>query len=145
MQEGPIANTEYTQSIFGDKPLPVYAGFGRRLLASIIDGLIISVPNYVCQYFMGDYESYGVTIAISWLYDALQESGPAQATLGKRAMNIKVTNMSGERISFGTATGRHFGKYVSMLILFIGYLMNLWDDKRQTLHDKMAGCVVVKE
>jgi len=82
-------------------------------------------------------------IVAQWLYYALQESGPRQATLGKRALDIKVTNEQGGRISFGQATGRHFGKYLSMLILFIGYLMMLWDDRSQTLHDKMAGTFVV--
>jgi uncharacterized RDD family membrane protein YckC len=52
--------------------------------------------------------------------------------------------MNGHRISFANASGRFFGKYVSAIILLIGYLMMLWDDKKQTLHDKMAGTLVVK-
>ena len=75
---------------------------------------------------------------------ALQESGPNQATLGKKALGLKVTSLTGDRISFGQATGRFFGKYVSAIILFIGYLMMIWDDRKQTLHDKMAGTLVVK-
>ena len=69
--------------------------------------------------------------ALSWLYSALLESGPKQATLGKRLLDLKVTNMEGERISFGQATGRHFGKYLSAIILCIGFLMMLWDGKKQ--------------
>ena len=75
---------------------------------------------------------------------ALLESGAKQATLGKRAMGIKVTDVNGNRISFGQATGRHFGKWISSIILLIGYLMMLWDERKQTLHDKMAGTLVVK-
>jgi uncharacterized RDD family membrane protein YckC len=59
-------------------------------------------------------------------------------------LGLKVTTTNGERISFGQATGRHFGKYISTIILFIGYLMMIWDDKKQTLHDKMANTLVVK-
>ena len=81
--------------------------------------------------------------ALSWLYSALLESGPKQATPGKRLLDLKVTNMEGERISFGQATGRHFGKYLSAIILCIGFLMMLWDGKKQTLHDKLAGTLVL--
>ena len=81
--------------------------------------------------------------ALSWLYSALLESGPKQATLGKRLLDLKVTNMEGERIRFGQATGRHFAKYLSAIILCIGFLMMLWDGKKQTLHDKLAGTLVL--
>jgi uncharacterized RDD family membrane protein YckC len=81
---------------------------------------------------------------MGWLYSALQESGPAQATIGKKALGLKVATLSGDRISFGQATGRFFGKYVSAIILLIGYLMMLWDDRKQTLHDKMAATLVLR-
>ncbi len=58
-------------------------------------------------------------------------------------MSLKVTDLDGKRISFLRATGRHFGKWISSLILLIGYFMNLWTEKRQTLHDMMAGCLVM--
>lgn len=67
------------------------------------------------------------------------------ATLGKKALGIKVTDMYGERITFAQATGRHFGKIISTVILFIGYFMMLWDDRSQTLHDKIAGTLVVEK
>jgi len=79
-----------------------------------------------------------------WLYFALMESSAWQATLGKRAVGIKVTDMEGGRISFGRATGRHFGKFVSALIFYIGFIMAGFTEKRQALHDIMAGCLVVK-
>ena len=53
--------------------------------------------------------------------------------------------MNGERISFGKATGRYFGKIVSSIILGIGYLMVIWSDKKQALHDQMAGTLVLKK
>jgi uncharacterized RDD family membrane protein YckC len=72
------------------------------------------------------------------------ESGQKKATLGKQAMGLKVTDLSGGRINFGQASIRHFGKFISAIILFIGYLMMLWDSKKQTLHDKIAGTLVIK-
>ena len=121
-----------------------YAGFWERFGASFIDGLVLMIPSFALQYLLGPMQSILVNIVIGWLYSALQESGPEQATLGKRAVGLKVTALSGERISFAQASGRFFGKYVSAIILFIGYLMMLWDDRKQTLHDKMAGALVVK-
>jgi uncharacterized RDD family membrane protein YckC len=93
---------------------------------------------------MGQMSGTFVSILVNWLYSAFLESSENQATLGKRALGLKVTDMNGNRISFANASGRFFGKYVSAIILLIGYLMMLWDDKKQTLHDKMAGTLVVK-
>ena len=80
-----------------------------------------------------------------WLYFAILESSELQATVGKRFLNLKVTDLSGEKISFGKATGRHFGKIISFVILLIGFLMVIWDKKKQGLHDKMAGTLVIAQ
>jgi uncharacterized RDD family membrane protein YckC len=82
---------------------------------------------------------------VGWLYNALMMSGPNQATLGKKALGIKVTDTRGHRISFGRATGRYFAQYISGIILAIGYFMMLWDKQKQTLHDNIAGTLVVKQ
>jgi uncharacterized RDD family membrane protein YckC len=74
------------------------------------------------------------------------ESSEKQATIGKMALGIQVIDASTlGRVSFGKATVRHFGKILSGLILLIGYLMMLWDDRSQTLHDKLAGTLIVKK
>lgn len=78
-----------------------------------------------------------------WLYYALMESSNKQATLGKMIVGIKVTDLSGNKITFGRATGRHFGKILSSLILSIGYLMAAFTEKKQALHDLIANCLVV--
>ena len=124
-----------------------YAGFWDRFGAAFIDGLILVIPEFVVEYIMGTdgTQSFLFNLVLNWLYFSLQESGAAQATIGKKALGLKVTNLSGDRISFGQATGRFFGKYLSAIILFIGYLMMLWDEKKQTLHDKMAGTLVLKQ
>ncbi len=73
------------------------------------------------------------------------ESSPTQATLGKMALGIKVTDLAGKRVGFGKATGRYFGKIISALILLIGFIMVAFTEKKQGLHDKMAGCLVVNK
>jgi len=129
--------------IFTDEPV-VYGSFMQRAGAAIIDSIILGIPVLLLIQFTYKQEIYIISaIVIDWLYYALQESGSMQATLGKKALGLKVTSLDGQRISFGQATGRYFGKIISRLIIYIGYLMVLWDDKRQALHDKMAGTLVV--
>jgi uncharacterized RDD family membrane protein YckC len=79
-----------------------------------------------------------------WLYFALMESSAKGATLGKMALGLRVTDLSGNRISFGRATGRYFGKIVSGMIFSIGYIMAGFTQQKQALHDIMAGCLVVR-
>ena len=79
-----------------------------------------------------------------WLYEAFMMSSEWQATLGKRAMSIVVIGPNGERISFARATGRHFAKYVSAFILFIGYIMAAFTPRKQALHDMMAETFVIQ-
>ncbi len=136
----------------------VYSGFWRRVAASLIDSVILGVVGAILGIVLGvamvsggtdDTEVVELTgnvvgIFLGWLYYALMESSSKQATIGKMVMGIKVTDLEGNQISFARASGRHFGKIISSLILAIGYLMMLWTEKKQTLHDKMAGCLVVK-
>lgn len=153
-------------NLFNDL-LPVrYAGFWERFAAALIDGIIIGVIGAIVDSITGSgsiytgrsagnfsvnyvtyYGSAGglINLAIGWLYEAIMISGTSQATLGKMALGIKVTDLEGRRISFLNATGRHFAKILSAIILLIGYLMMLWDDHKQTLHDKLAGTLVVKK
>ena len=83
--------------------------------------------------------------AASWLYGALMESSPYQATLGKMALGMKVTDLYGNRISFARATGRHFAKYISMITLCIGFIMVGFTERKQGLHDMIAGTLVLKQ
>ncbi len=86
-----------------------------------------------------------VSIVLQWLYFALMESSSKQATLGKMALGLKVTDMSGNRISFARATGRYFGKFISGIILNIGYIMAAFTERKQALHDMMANCLVIMD
>jgi uncharacterized RDD family membrane protein YckC len=88
--------------------------------------------------------AYGVVlIVIPWLYYAGFESSRSQATPGKLLMHIVVTDMTGNKPTFARVTLRHFAKFVSALIIFIGFLMIGLTQKRQGLHDRIAGCLVL--
>jgi uncharacterized RDD family membrane protein YckC len=80
---------------------------------------------------------------VGWLYFAACESSPWQATLGKLALGIRVTDLQGQRISFVRATGRYFGKLLSAFMLCIGFLMVAWTQRKQGLHDMLAQTLVL--
>ncbi len=107
--------------------------------------------NRLVEQKMQDYEmlisivSWIINIIGIWLYHALMESSRWQATPGKLALGIRVTDLNGHRISFGRATGRHFGKIVSSIPLLIGWIMAAFTEKKQALHDMMAGCLVINK
>lgn len=86
-----------------------------------------------------------VTIVAAWLYFALLESSKLQASIGKLALGIIVTDMEGNRITFGKATGRYFGKIISAIILYVGFMMAGFTEKKQGLHDIIAGTLVWKK
>lgn len=86
-----------------------------------------------------------VSLAVTWLYHALMESSEWQATVGKKALGLVVTDMAGRRVSFGRATGRHFGKIVTNMVpAFIGYIMAGFTAQKQALHDMIAGCLILR-
>ena len=137
-------------------PRARYAGFWMRVWAWIIDAIIMSIGlgivtnvlNIEGGGFWGENVSVGGTtlsLAANWLYGALMESSSSRATVGKMALSIQVTDLSGDRITFGRATGRHFAKYVSGVILLIGFMMAGWTAKKQALHDMMADTLVVRK
>src|SRR6476659_333738 len=110
--------------------IPVYGTFGQRFLALLVDTVIVMIPELLLKAMLPSYGYMIGVFILQWLYFAIMESGTTQATFGKRAMGLKVTNLEGEKISFAQATGRYFGKFISSIILLIGYLMMLWDDKK---------------
>lgn len=87
----------------------------------------------------------GVALLITWLYHAYFESSSWQATPGKRVLSLYVTDLSGQPISFLHATGRHFSKIITGLIpLGLGYIMAGFTERRQALHDMIAGTLVLR-
>ncbi len=132
----------------------MYAGFWRRVAAALIDGLLLSVVTVPLTLAFGDGDAYAdaarssaassISVVITWLYSALMESSTKQATVGKMALGMIVTDLEGRRIGFGRATGRHFAKILSALILGIGFLMIAFTQRKQGLHDILAGTLVIK-
>jgi uncharacterized RDD family membrane protein YckC len=144
-----------------------YAGFWLRFCAAFIDGIIIGIPFFILGFAVeAMYPStpgprgmptqnpaaVGISLAlnllqivVSWLYYAYQESSPKQATLGKQAVGIKVTDLDGQPIGFGQATGRYFAKILSFCTIYIGFIMAAFTEKKQGLHDMIAGTLVVKK
>ncbi len=86
-----------------------------------------------------------ISFVIQTLYFSLMESSKYQATLGKMALGLKVIDMSGEKLDFVKALLRQVGKIISGLILMIGYIMAGFTEKKQALHDMLAGALVVKK
>ena len=84
-------------------------------------------------------------VLVPWFYYASCEASPLQATPGKLALGLKVTDECGRRIGFGRASGRFFGKFLSGFILDIGYMLAGWTARKQALHDMLAGCCVVRK
>jgi len=85
------------------------------------------------------------SVLIQWLYYAYLESGEKQATWGKQALGLYVTDVAGQRISFGRASGRFFAKIVTgMIPLGLGYIMAGFTEKQQALHDMIASCLVLR-
>lgn len=128
----------------------LYGGFWIRVLALLIDVVILTVVFLVlegiCNLIL---PLLGVAIAGvlelvgSWIYCAAMESSVKQATLGKMACGLVVTDLEGRRISFARATGRYFCKYVlGTLLVGLGYVVVAFTDKKQGLHDLIVGTLV---
>lgn len=131
-----------------------YASFWQRAIAALIDGVILSIINSLVSGVLKlststmDLKEIIVQcligLMISWIYYSTQESSSKRATLGKRVMGLQVTDLNGARISFWRSTARYFSTLLSALPLFIGYLMVLFNPKRQALHDLIAGTLVMR-
>jgi uncharacterized RDD family membrane protein YckC len=145
---------------------------GKRLVAAIIDGIIVGIgSSIVLGLFMAPMISkLSVTtnmesianetefvramagtmgsailamLLISFFYYVLQHKSKHQATFGKRAMDLYVTDMEGQQLTFGKAAIRFLGRIVNSFTMSIGYILILLTEKKQGLHDMIAGTVVL--
>lgn len=102
-------------------------------------------PAVIVGFLSVIFTFIGVALLITWLYHAYMESSSWQATVGKRAVNLYVTDLNGQPISFLNATGRHFAKIITGLIpLLLGYIMAAFTERKQALHDMIAGTLVLR-
>lgn len=138
-----------------------YASAGRRLVAWVIDRLIIgALIAIVFRWNMAHYNydawldihfwdwSIGLSAMSQFillaLYNAAMEATRYQGSVGKIALGIKVTDLNGEPLPFSKALLRNLSKFISWAILCIGYAMIVFDERKQGLHDKIADTFVVK-
>jgi len=105
----------------------------REPSPEVILSIVGGVSTFLCVFFLG-----------YWLYEALLTSSNWQGTIGKKVLRLKVIDEMGNRISFGRATGRYFAKLLSHLIMWIGFIMVAFTDRKRGLHDIIAGTLVTK-
>ncbi len=151
-----------------------YAGFWLRFVAVIIDGIILGILQFVVlapilaaigigvsEDITSAAESDPVALAakimavfstvgligqvVNVLYYSFMESSKYQATIGKLALGLIVTDMNGEKLDFVKALIRNVSKIVSTVIFLVGYLLAAFTEKKQALHDMIAGTLVVKK
>ena len=122
---------------------PRYAGFRRRLAAVIVDAFVMVPVGLVVQLLTGPGVSFVLNTVIGTAYVVLMHRSKHQATLGKMAVGIIVTDLKGHRISGWRALWREIAEWISALTFGIGYLMVIWTRKKQSLYDMMARTLVV--
>ena len=129
--------------VLNPPPILRYAGFWWRFLAWLIDQFLLCfLYGIVLQYpVVGGL----ATFTLRWLYYALSESSRWQGTLGKRLCGLIVVNANTfDTITFARASGRYISRLLSIITLGIGFAMQLFTYRRQTLHDRVAETLVLK-
>jgi uncharacterized RDD family membrane protein YckC len=159
------------------QPMP-YAGFWLRVAAALIDGIILAIPLVFVWVLMfasampffihaRETENPGLVLTailprlililflfllLSWIYWSAMESSTWQATLGKRAVGVYVTDLAGNRVTFGRASGRFFAgrgigaiPSIGGLYFLVSCIMAGLTEKKQALHDMIASCLVMRK
>ncbi|MBP7827827.1 MAG: RDD family protein [Verrucomicrobia bacterium] len=135
-----------------------FGGFWIRVGAYFIDVVVLIIPLLLISFLFRSVTPAAdemeqaiveimdsiLSLVVWWVYFAVLHSSKWQASIGKKAVGLKVVDENGNRISFGRATGRYFAEFLSALILGIGYMMVGWTKKKQGLHDMIAGTFVIK-
>lgn len=132
------------------KEVTLYASIGTRLIALIIDGVVLSIVGWLFFDQSYSFTSPGlfmgfIPLIVAWLYFSLQESSAKQATFGKRVMDIHIIAKDGSKIDFKQSSIRFFSKLLSSFLLLIGYIMAFFNEERRTLHDRLADTLVVDD
>lgn len=158
----PVAGYPATAGYTVAQPGVGYGGFWIRVIAAVVDAVLIRVVIFPIGAIFGlgglamgglghgglllNVLGGGLTVLLAivggWVYEAFMESSSYQATLGKMIFGMKVTDLYGNRISFARATGRHFAKIISGMILCVGFIMAGITERKQALHDMIAGTLV---
>jgi len=123
------------------------AGFRLRCVAALFDSIFLILPIFFLSWISStigiNLPVQALLLIVTWPYYTLLESSSWQATLGKRMVKIRVTDLQREKMSFGRANARFWSKILSGFILMIGFLMVVFSWKKQGLHDMIAGTIVI--
>lgn len=128
--------------------VPILAALGLGF-ANSVETMDMSDPDQAAgmmasvMAMMGGYWILSLTIQV--LYSTLMESSKLQATVGKLALGLKVTDLQGNKLDFVKALVRNLCKILSNFTLFIGYIMAGFTEKKQALHDMIASTLVLKK
>jgi len=139
-----------------------YGGFWIRFVAYLLDGIVLYLAFSILVFVAtGDlfYQSKidptalgrdywllaSSNLILNLLYYVGFESSKFQASPGKMVLGLKVIDIEGQRLTPLRALGRYLGKFLSALILLIGYLMAAFDSRKQALHDKLANTFVITD
>ncbi len=121
----------------------MYAGIWKRLFAFLIDAAVFVILFWALTQMAGLTTASVAMVVIIWLYYALLESSPMQASLGKIIMGLKVVDRRGRRLSFWQATERILSKLVTNITFYFGFFVAAFDRKKQTLHDRISHSTVI--
>ncbi|MDD5458235.1 MAG: RDD family protein [Phycisphaerae bacterium] len=133
-----------------------YAGFWKRVAATVIDSFILApaamallyafdIPLKTANFLDIPLKVQIAAFFVETIYNALLEFSPLQGSIGKIVLRIKVTDIYGDRIGLERAFIRNLSKIVSRIIFFVGYLMIAFTPRKQGLHDMIANCAVINK
>jgi uncharacterized RDD family membrane protein YckC len=153
-------------------PEGYYGGFWIRVAAYLIDHVLLGIvvapfyfllifpnvlkiiqqaqensepsPEVFASMFGAIFMFAGAAFVGNWLYEALLTSSSWQGTVGKRILRLKVTDDQGNRISFARATGRFFAKILSGMVMYVGFIMVAFMERKRGLHDVICGTQVLR-
>ena len=145
-------------------PRPAFAGFWLRAVAYLIDNILLSVLfGFLASFYPSTFikNPDAVTISLSappqltpiaialwisasWLYFTMFEASIWQATPGKRMLRLYVADLNGKRVSFARAASRNLARLISNLTFLVGYLIAGFTERKQTLHDVLSSCLVLR-
>lgn len=147
----PAPAHETTSSAASNEAVEVqYAGLHWRLLAGIIDTIIMAVPAVMvaslaeAMFGQSEVTSWFFIILLWWVYYAALHASAWQGSIGMKVLKLKITDKSGARIDFGRATGRYFASLISSVPCYAGFLIIPFTPKRQGLHDLLCGTLVTR-
>lgn len=124
--------------------IPLYLIFAAPLIMQIVRQAGNPNPEISPAVLAPLFTLIPIIWVLNWLYEALLTSSRWQGTLGKKLLNLRVTDLAGNPVSFGRATARYFGKILSGMTMYIGFIMVAFTERKQGLHDLLASTQVLR-